>query len=72
MSKGFTVSEQETPRTLFSPIIAVLEDSEGQDLERNKNFSNKINLPLLPAVLFFFCLETNKYQLSQSKKWNFQ
>ena len=61
--KDFSVTEQETPHTLFSPIIAVLEDSEGQDLERNKNFSNKNNLEL-PAVLLSPCVRTSKSELS--------
>lgn len=64
--KDFSVTEhvsQETPRTLFSPIIAVWEDSEEQDLERNKNFSNKNNLEL-PAVLLSPCVRTSKSELS--------
>ncbi|KAL9955294.1 hypothetical protein ACROYT_G036596 [Oculina patagonica] len=64
--KDFSVTEhvfEENPRTLFSPIIAVLEDSEEQDLERNKNFSNKNNLEL-PAVLLSPCVRTSKSELS--------
>lgn len=54
---------QEIPRTLFSPLIAVLEDSEGQGLERSKKFSNKNNLEL-PAVLLSPCVRTSRSEQS--------
>ena len=53
----------DSPCTLFTPIIAVLEDSEEQELERNKNFSNKNNLEL-PAVLLSPCARTSKSKIS--------
>ena len=54
---------QEIPRTLFSPLIAVLEDSEGQGRERSKKFSNKNNLEL-PAVLLSPCVRTSRSEQS--------
>lgn len=51
---------QEIPRTLFSPIIQVLEDGE----ERNKTeFSNKNNLEL-PAVLLSPCVRASRSEQS--------
>lgn len=64
--KDFSSEEvsRENPRTLFSPIIAVLENNEEkEDLERNKKFSNKNNLEV-PAVLLSPCVRPYKSELS--------
>ena len=62
-SCGTEQASEEIPRTLFSPLIAVLEDSEGQGIERSRKFSNKNNLEL-PAVLLSPCVRTSKSEQS--------
>ena len=60
-SVGTEHVSQEIPRTLFSPLIAVLEDSEG--LEPSRKFSNKNNLEL-PAVLLSPCVRASRSEQS--------
>lgn len=62
-SSGTEQISEEIPRTLFSPLIAVLEDSEGQGFERSRNFLSKNNLEL-PAVLLSPCVRTSRSEQS--------
>ena len=62
-SCGTEQVSEEIPQTLFSPLIAVLEDSEVQGIERSRKFSNKNNLEL-PAVLLSPCVRTSRSEQS--------